>query len=209
MVRKKKEMKEQQKDKEQMSEEQLQSVKKKSSEKSKIDELEQKVSELEKEKEAAKNRYMRTLAEFENFRRRNAQERINWIRNANEGLIRKLCDVLDDFERAFLNQIHEKKSENIYQGMEAIYRKLQTVLKTEGVMKIETEEREFDPMYHDAISYTSSHLDKDRIVAVIENGYIMNNKVIRPAKVILSSGDKEPDSQPEAMNEDKNEKYID
>lgn len=161
------------------------------------EDLKSRFAGLEKEKEEAKEKYLRTLAEFENYRRRTTQERINWIKNANETLVLKLCDVLDDFERAFSNKESEIAAESIYQGMEAIFRKMQSILKSEGVSKIETEDREFDPMYHDAIVYTPSDMKKDRIVAVIQNGYIMNNKVIRPVKVALSSGKTEENNHEE------------
>ena len=163
--------------------------------------LESKIIKLEKERTEANDKYLRTLAEFENFRRRTVQERVNWIKNANEGLILKMCDVLDDFERAFENHPEADRSDHLYQGMEAIYRKLQGIMKTEGVTKIETEAMDFDPMYHDAITYTPSDLKKDRIVSVIQNGYIMNNKVIRPAKVVLSSGEVLPGEERSDDNE--------
>ncbi|MBW6516481.1 MAG: nucleotide exchange factor GrpE [Candidatus Cloacimonetes bacterium] len=170
-----------------------------------IKELESKIIDLEKEKNDANDKYLRTLAEFENFRRRSAQERINWIKNANESLILKMCDVLDDFERAFENHPLLENSDNLYQGIGAIYRKLLSVMKSEGVAKIETDDMEFDPMYHDAVTYTPSDLEKDRIVSVIQNGYIMNNKVIRPAKVVLSSGELVPESITDPQSENNQE----
>jgi len=169
----------------------------------KIMELENKIIDLEKEKIEANDKYLRTLAEFENFRRRTSQERINWIKNANESIILKLCDIIDDFERAFDNHPAGEEPDHLYLGMEAIFRKLQAVMKSEGVTKIETETMEFDPMYHDAVTYTPSDLEKDRIVSVIQNGYIMNNKVIRPAKVVLSSGELQSAGESSEEEDDK------
>jgi molecular chaperone GrpE len=170
------------------------------------EELDSRINELEIEKKEVREKYLRTLAEFENFRRRNAQERLNWIRNANESLVLKLCEIIDDFDRAFRNNRPGNESAVIDQGMEAIYRKLLTILKSEGVTRIEAEEEEFDPMYHDAITYTPSDLEKDKVVSVIENGFIMNNKVIRPAKVILSSGEVGAGSAPDDLTIKKEEK---
>ena len=171
-------------------------------EKGSMEELEQRIAELEREKNEARDRYLRTLAEFENFRRRTAQERVDWIKNANEVLILKLCDVLDDFERAIQNHPDEERSEHIYRGMESIYRKLQSTLQSEGLNKIEAEGKDFDPMYHEAVTYTPSNLDKDIVVNIIQNGYILNNKVIRPAKVVLSSGEIEVSREGESVDEE-------
>ncbi len=164
--------------------------------------MEQRIAELEREKNEARDRYLRTLAEFENFRRRTAQERVDWIKNANEVLILKLCDVLDDFERAIQNHPDEERSEHIYRGMESIYRKLQSTLQSEGLNKIEAEGKDFDPMYHEAVTYTPSNLNKDVVVSIIQNGYILNNKVIRPAKVVLSSGEIEVSREGESVDEE-------
>jgi molecular chaperone GrpE len=171
-------------------------------EKGSMEELEQRIAELEREKNEARDRYLRTLAEFENFRRRTAQERVDWIKNANEVLILKLCDVLDDFERAIQNHPDEERSEHIYRGMESIYRKLQSTLQSEGLNKIEAEGKDFDPMYHEAVTYTPSNLNKDVVVSIIQNGYILNNKVIRPAKVVLSSGEIEVSREGESVDEE-------
>lgn len=144
---------------------------------------------LEKERDDAKDKYLRLIAEFENFRRRNAQERISWIKNANEQLLLKICDVMDDFERAL--KVDSEKDNSFYKGVESIYSKLEKVIKSEGVTKIEAEDKEFNPMYHEAIAYTPSDEEKDKIIAVIQNGYIMNDKIIRAAKVAVSSGKNE------------------
>ncbi len=147
------------------------------------------IATLEKERDDAKDKYLRLIAEFENFRRRNAQERISWIKNANEQLLLKICDVMDDFERAL--KVDSEKDNSFYKGVESIYSKLEKVIKSEGVTKIEAEDKEFNPMYHEAIAYTPSDEEKDKIIAVIQNGYIMNDKIIRAAKVAVSSGKNE------------------
>jgi len=171
-----------------------------------VAELERRVAELEREKNESRDKYLRTLAEFENFRRRTTQERVDWIKNANEMLILKLCDILDDFERAFQNHPEKRQDDHLYRGMESIYRKLLTTLQGEGLSKIEAEGDDFDPMYHEAITYTPSELDKDRVVSIIQNGYILNNKVIRPAKVAISSGEIEVSGGEEVTDEAKEKK---
>jgi len=148
---------------------------------------ESRIAEMEKERDEAKDKYLRLMAEFENFRRRNIQERAEWIKNANKEIVLKICDVMDDFERALKTE--SGKETGIYKGMESIFKKLEKVLSEEKVRKIETEEKEFDPMYHEAIAYQPSKMGKDMITGVIQNGYIMNDKIIRAAKVVLSSGE--------------------
>jgi molecular chaperone GrpE len=165
--------------------------------------LKERISELEVEKAEAANKYLRTLAEFDNFRKRSAQERINWIRNATEGLVMKLCEVVDDFERALQNSPNQEKKDSFHRGIEAIYLKFNNILKAEGVKKIEAEEVEFNPMMHEAIAYTPAQQEKDTIVSVIQNGYMMNDKVIRPAKVAVSSGFPEGDEDESEENQEK------
>jgi molecular chaperone GrpE len=143
---------------------------------------------LEREKAEAVDKYVRTLAEFENFRRRSIQERLNWIKNANESLILKLCDILDDFERAIENTPREDRDASLFKGMEAIERKFSKILQNEGLEKIEAENKEFDPMFHEALACPPSEVEKDKVISVIQNGYLLNNKVIRPAKVAVSAG---------------------
>ncbi|MCB5231014.1 MAG: nucleotide exchange factor GrpE [Candidatus Cloacimonas sp.] len=146
------------------------------------------IAVLEKKNAETNDKYMRTLAEFENFRRRSNQERLNWIKNANESLILKLCDILDDFERAFENTPEEDRESPLFTGMEAIKRKFSKILQNEGLEKIEAEDAEFDPMFHEALACPPSEVEKDKIISVIQNGYVLNNKVIRPAKVAVSAG---------------------
>lgn len=153
-----------------------------------IEVQEDRLAVLEREKAEAVDKYVRTLAEFENFRRRSNQERLNWIKNANESLILKLCDILDDFERAFDNTSEEERDTPLFKGMEAIERKFSKILQNEGLEKIEAENKEFDPMFHEALACPPSEVEKDKVISVIQNGYLLNNKVIRPAKVAVSAG---------------------
>ncbi len=132
---------------------------------------------------------LRIAAEFENFRKRNISEKSDWIKNANQRIVLELCDVIDNFERALHPEI-EKNLEAYSKGIELIFQQLENVLKKEGVEKIEALEEEFDPNFHEALAHIPSELEENKIAAVIQNGYKMNDKVIRPARVAVSNGEK-------------------
>ncbi|MCF7793709.1 MAG: nucleotide exchange factor GrpE [Candidatus Cloacimonetes bacterium] len=159
-----------------------------------------KIKALELELEEFKDRYVRKAAEFDNFRRRNISEKADWIKNANERIVLELCDVLDNFERALHPEV-EKNRESLEKGIELIFQQLSNLLKKEGVEKIDAMEQEFDPNIHEALAHIPSEHDDNIVAAVIQNGYKMNNKVIRPARVAVSNGQK-----PEAEEENKKKK---
>ncbi len=145
---------------------------------------------LRRENQQLKDKYVRTMAEFENFRRRNMEERAQWIKNATQQLVLEICEVVDNFERALDAGKQEHQFESFLKGVELIHQQMLSTLKKEGVEKIEAMGKEFDPMFHDAIAHMPSDEDADIVCQVIQNGYIMNNRVIRPAKVIVSNGEK-------------------
>lgn len=142
---------------------------------------------LEIEKAEIKDKYIRAAAEFENFRKRNISEKSDWIKNATQRLVIDLCDVIDNFERA-LHPEAGKKRKSFEKGIDLIYQQLENVLKKEGVKKIEAIEEEFDPNFHEALAHIPSELEENTIVAIIQNGYTMNDKVIRPVRVAVSNG---------------------
>ncbi len=145
---------------------------------------------LRRENQQLKDKYMRTMAEFENFRRRNMEERAQWIKNATQQLVLEICEVIDNFERALDAGKQEHQFDSFLKGVELIHQQMLSTLKKEGVEKIEAMGKEFDPMYHDAIAHIPSDYDEDIVCQVIQNGYVMNNRVIRPSKVVVSNGEK-------------------
>lgn len=186
----KKEMKNKQKDmekKEQENQQDSAEIKAEQENNKELTEKEQ-IDMLQKELEELKERRLRTAAEFENFRRRSSQEKSNWIKLATERLVLELCDVLDNFERALSAPVDKKNIKSFEQGVKMIYKQLESVLAKEGVKKIECEGKQFDPSLHDALAHVPSEKKENTVVAVIQNGYVMNEKVIRPAKVAVSNG---------------------
>lgn len=151
--------------------------------KSKTEELKQEVAE-------AKDKYLRLYSEFENFRRRTAKEKLELVGTANEGLMHSLLPILDDFERAEKSYSEEMELKGLKEGIDLIYSKFKNVLDQKGIKKIEVGKgSEFDTELHEAITQIPAPEDdlKGKIIDVIENGYKLNDKVIRFAKVVTGS----------------------
>jgi molecular chaperone GrpE len=138
------------------------------------------------------DKYLRTAAEFENFRKRSVSEKSNWIKYATERLILELCDVLDNFERALQQKEKEQEPKAFRKGIELIYKQFNDLLQKEGVKKMEAMHREFDPNFHEALARIPAEQEENVIVAIIQNGYMMNEKVIRPTRVAVSNGEAPP-----------------
>ncbi len=150
--------------------------------------IEEKLSDAEKEILELKNKLLRKAAEFENFRRRSNQEKASWIKNATQRLVLQLCDVVDNFERAIQTGEKDHQFDSFLKGVEMIYSQLENILKKEGVKKMDSLGKEFDPSFHEALTHIPSEYEENFIAAVIQNGYSMNDKIIRPAKVAVSNG---------------------
>ncbi len=143
---------------------------------------------MSKERDEWKDKYLRSMAEFENYRRRSTQEKTDWIKRSTEKLALEVCDVLDNFERALLQMEPEHAEDKFVKGILLIEQQLRSVLLREGVKKIEALGAEFDPGLHDALAHIPSDYDENIVAAIIQNGYTMNDKVIRPVRVAVSNG---------------------
>lgn len=142
----------------------------------------------EAELDAMKDKYLRTMAEFENYRNRTNQEKSNWIRHASQELALKVCDVADNFERAIAQAKEEELETPFGKGVMLIEKQLLNALENEGVKRIEALGKEFDPEFHDALSHIPSEYDENIVAAIIKNGYTMHDKVIRAVQVAVSNG---------------------
>jgi molecular chaperone GrpE len=151
--------------------------------------LEEQFEQLQNDYTELNDKLLRTAAEYENFRRRSVTEKSNWIKYATERLIMELCDVLDNFERALEQNKDNHDEQSFRKGIQLIYKQLNELLKKEGVTKIDALHKEFDPNYHEALARIPSDKEENIVVAVIQNGYLMNNKVIRPVRVAVSNGE--------------------
>ncbi|MBK8502362.1 MAG: nucleotide exchange factor GrpE [Saprospiraceae bacterium] len=134
-----------------------------------------------------KDKYLRLFAEFDNYKKRTARERLDLIRTAAEDLVTKLLPVLDDFDRAKKNADDSSSSETFSEGVALVYQKLHHVLESKGLEAMDTEEKEFDPELHEAITKIPAPEAKlkGKIIDHIEKGYYLNDKIIRHAKVII------------------------
>lgn len=140
---------------------------------------------LKDELAEAKDKYLRLYAEFENFRRRTAKEKLELISTANEQVIKSLLPVTDDFDRAekALKDAAPKESE----GIVLVLNKFRKILEQNGLKIMDTSSGNFDPDLHEAITQIPSPDKSGKIIDVVEKGYLLNEKVIRHAKVVVGA----------------------
>ena len=146
------------------------------------------LNKLKEELAGSKDKYLRLYSEFENFRRRTAKEKLDMVQSANEQLIRSLIPVMDDFDRAekSFNEKNDKDSE----GFKLIQSKFKKVLDTYGVKAMDVKQgSDFNTDLHEAITQVPSPDPslKGKVVDVVEKGYLLNDKVVRFAKVVVGS----------------------
>lgn len=146
-------------------------------------------SELEKlkaELEAAKDKYLRLVAEFDNFRRRTAKERIELVQTAGREVIQDLLEVLDDSDRA-QKQLDSAEGKEVKEGVSLVFNKLRSVLQSKGLKPMESIGRDFDADLHEAITEIPAPTEKlkGKVVDEVIKGYYLNDKIIRHAKVVV------------------------
>jgi molecular chaperone GrpE len=134
-----------------------------------------------------KDKYLRQVAEFDNYRKRTLKERAELILNGGEKTITSLLPVIDDMERAIANGEKTEDPQVLREGMQLIYQKLMKALEAQGVSKIETEDADFDTNLHEAIALVPGMGDdkKGKVIDCMATGYKLNDKVIRYAKVAV------------------------
>lgn len=136
------------------------------------------------EDETLQTKYMRLMADFQNFKRRAEKTRADSMAFATEQIALPLLDVMDNFERAL---DHDAES-SFKEGMVMIFQQLQQVLAKAGVEEIDTEDADFDPNYHNAVMMEDTDaVDSGKISAVLQKGYTLNGKVIRPSMVKVAN----------------------
>lgn len=162
-------------------------LKKGNKDKVRIEELEKKVADLEGRIAKEKDDYVRLMAEFENFRRRTSQEKIDLVSMASTETIKGLLPVLDDCERALTVLKNSNDSDAAKEGTELIYHKLLAYLQGKGLAVIEAKNEVFDTDLHEAIAQipVQDEEQKGKVFEVVQTGYTLNGKVIRFAKVVV------------------------
>ncbi len=145
--------------------------------------------DLVKENAELKDKYLRMYAEFENFRRRTAKERFELEATANNKLIAKLTEVLDNFYLAFDPRLKAEKLEDFEKGVHLIFNKFKQVLEEEGLEELEPVGAQFDPNLHEALmQQPHPEIPENHVIQVLQKGYKVKAKVIKHAKVIVSQG---------------------
>ena len=135
-----------------------------------------------------KDKYLRLSAEFDNYRKRTLKEKAELIKNGGEKTLTAILPVLNDFERALKNMETSEETKAMKEGVELIFNKFQKILGQEGLQKIETEGKEFDTDFHEAIALIPAPSEdlKGKILDCVQTGYMLNEKVIRHAKVAVA-----------------------
>ncbi|UKK49539.1 nucleotide exchange factor GrpE [Prevotella sp. E9-3] len=149
-------------------------------EKTETEKLEEQIADL-------KDKYLRQVAEFDNYRKRTLKERTELILNGGEKVITTLLPILDDMERAIENGQKTEDPNVLREGMELIYHKLVKVMEGNGVSKIDTTDADFDTDLHEAVAMVPGMGDdkKGKVIDCLAAGYKLNDKVIRHAKVAV------------------------
>jgi molecular chaperone GrpE len=162
-------------------------LKKDKKDKEKIAELEKKIEELEGKAAKDKDDYIRLMAEFDNYRRRTSQEKLEIVSMASTETIKGMLPVLDDCERAMQVLKDSDDSDAAKEGTELIYNKLMSYLKSKGLAVIEAKGQPFDTDLHEAVAqFPVPEEDmKGKVFDVVQTGYTLNGKVIRFAKVVV------------------------
>lgn len=132
-----------------------------------------------------KDKYLRTLAEFDNYKKRTLKEKAELILNGGEKTVKAVLPVLDDFERALKDKSDDPKA--IKDGVTMIFNKFVKTLESLGVKKIDTTDKDFDTDFHEAVAMVPGMGDekKGKVIDCVQTGYTLNDKVIRHAKVAI------------------------
>lgn len=145
----------------------------------------EKTQEADQEDEELNSKYMRLMADFQNYKRRTEKEKGDIYAYANEKIVSELLDVIDNFERALE---HGEGDESFVQGMNNIFKILKGVLEKSGLEEIEALGTEFDPNFHNAVmTEDSSEYESGCVTQVLQKGYKLNSKVIRPSMVKVAN----------------------
>ena len=164
-------------------------VKKKSKKKSpsKTTKLTKEIEELKMQIDESKDKHLRLLAEFENFKKRTIREKLDIINSAAQDTMTSLLPVLDDFDRAKKEAENDGSEEQFSEGVNLVYQKLYAVLTQKGLKPMETNNNEFDPELHEAITDIPAPTPemKGKVIDTIDKGYFLNDKIIRHAKVVV------------------------
>lgn len=148
---------------------------------------EKKTQQLEEQLASEKDRALRLSAEFENYKKRKQRELDDFKRFANESVFKQLLTVVDNFERAIASQQNHSDLEGLLKGVELIHKEIVKLLETFSVKTVDAENQTFDPNFHQAVTQEETDEVPDNTVTqVLQKGYLLHDRLIRPAMVIVS-----------------------
>lgn len=149
--------------------------------------IDKELQDLKDELENQKKEYMFLLAEFDNFRKRTLREKAELIKNAGEKAMKDILPVIDDFERAKDAAEKTEDVESLKEGISLIYSKFIKYLESNGVKPIDSDNKEFDTEFHEAVTTfpTDDESKKGKVIDTVLKGYMMNDKVLRHSKVVV------------------------
>ena len=156
------------------------------------DEVTDEVSQLRAQATEYEDRWKRSVAEFQNYRRRTEGERAEAIRGANSSLLREVLPVLDDLERALANIPPEFTEHKWVEGAQLVERKFRAIMERQGLTPIESVGQPFDPALHEAIGGSGTHVEQE-----FQRGYRLNGRTLRPAMVIVGAA---PAAKPDPLD---------
>lgn len=147
----------------------------------------EKLAQTEAEIAELKDKILRQAADFANFRKHSMATHTELILNGGKKVLESLLPILDDMERAEANLAKSEDVETLREGLSLIFQKLQRTLEQQGLKKMETKEAQFDTDFHEAVALfpTEDEQQKNRIIDCVQTGYMLNDKVLRHAKVVV------------------------
>jgi molecular chaperone GrpE len=152
-------------------------------------EFEERLASLEAERDEYLNDLKRVAAEFENYRKRVTRDQESLVARAHERLVKELLPVLDDLERA-LDAARDSGTRSVEEGVRLVHRELRSALDREGLAEIETNGR-FDPHVHEALLSQPSEAEEGSVLEVLQKGYRLGDRVLRPARVVIAAQQEE------------------
>ena len=147
----------------------------------------EKLAQAEAEITELKDKILRQAADFANFRKHSIATHTELILNGGKKVLESLLPILDDMERAEANLAKSEEVETLREGLSLIFQKLQRTLEQQGLKKMETKEAQFDTDFHEAVALfpTEDEQQKNHIIDCVQTGYMLNDKVLRHAKVVV------------------------
>ena len=148
------------------------------------------IAALVAERDEAVDRWKRTAADFDNYKKRVAREREELVTLANERLVKELLPILDDLERALVAAAEHEEA-RLEDGVRLVHRSLESLLERNGVQEIDTAGA-FDPHVHEALLAQPSDADEGSVIDVVQKGYTLGDRVVRPARVVVAAAPPQP-----------------